>query len=83
VDYVIKCSKLNYGMTYKQLRNLACVCGRILQSKFPSSWIDNKIEEIVLFVGFVIRQNYNASPARKYKSVEHHRVQRKNRNIIF
>ena len=43
LDYVIKCSKLNYGMTYKQFRQLAYDCGRRLQSKFPSSWIDNKI----------------------------------------
>ena len=45
MDYVTKCSKLNYGMTYKQIRQLACGCGRILQCKFHSSWIDN-------FVGF-------------------------------
>jgi len=43
VDYVIKCSKLNYGMTHKQVHQLAYDNGRRLDCKFPSSWIDNKI----------------------------------------
>ena len=31
VDYVIKYSKLNFGMTYKQIRQLACEYGRRLE----------------------------------------------------
>jgi hypothetical protein len=55
VDYVIKCSKLNYGMTYKQIRQLAYDYGRRLQCKFPSSWIDNKIVGIDWLQGFMKR----------------------------
>ena len=55
VDYVIKCSKVNYGMTYKQFHQLAYDCGRRLQSKFPSSWIDNKIAGIDWLLGFMKR----------------------------
>jgi hypothetical protein len=43
VDYVIKYSKLNYGMTHKPPRHLVYDDGRRLDCKFPSSWIDNKI----------------------------------------
>jgi hypothetical protein len=39
VDYVIKFSKLNYGITYKKFRQLAYNYGRRLQSKFPNIWI--------------------------------------------
>jgi len=62
------------GMTYKQFRHLACGCGGRLQSKFPSSCLDNNIAGSVRFVGFVKRHKNKASPARKYKSVEHHNV---------
>jgi hypothetical protein len=55
VDYVIKCSKLNYGMTYKQFRQLAYDSGRRLQCKIPRSWIDNKIAGIDWLQGFMIR----------------------------
>ena len=50
VDHVIKCSKLNYRMTYKKFRQLTYVCGRRLRSKFSSSWIDNKIAGIDWFM---------------------------------
>jgi hypothetical protein len=30
----------DYGMTYKQIRQLACDYGRRLQCKFPNSWTD-------------------------------------------
>jgi len=65
VDYVIKCSKLNYGMTYKQIRQLAYQYGRRLQCKFPSSWIDNKIAGIDWLQSFMKRQEPYASQARK------------------
>ena len=55
VDCVIKCSKLNYGMTYKQFRQLTYGCGRRLQSKFPSGWIGNKIAGIDWLLDFVKR----------------------------
>ena len=53
LDCAIKCSKLNYGMTYKQFRQLANGCGRRLQSKFSSSWIGNKIAGCNWLLGFV------------------------------
>jgi hypothetical protein len=43
MDYVTKCPKSNYGMTYKQIRQLAYDYGRRLRCKFPSSWTDNRI----------------------------------------
>jgi hypothetical protein len=43
VDYVIKCSKLNYGMTHKPVCQLSYDYGRRLDGKFPSSWTGNKI----------------------------------------
>jgi len=53
---LIKCSKLNYGMTYKQIRQLAYNYGRRLQCKFPSSWIYNKIAGFDWSQGFMKRQ---------------------------
>jgi hypothetical protein len=57
-DYVIECSKQNYGMTYvqvqyKQIRQLAYDYGSRLLSKFPSSWIDNQIAGIDWLQGFM------------------------------
>jgi hypothetical protein len=54
VDYIIKCSNLNYGMIYKKFRRLAYDYGR-LQCKFPSSWIGNKIAGIDWLQGFMKR----------------------------
>jgi len=42
VDYIIKYYKLNYGMTYKQILQLAYDYGSRLQCKFPSSWTDKR-----------------------------------------
>jgi len=55
MDYITECSKLNYGMTYKQIHELACGCDRILQCKFPSSWIDNKFAGFDWLQGFMKR----------------------------
>jgi hypothetical protein len=55
VDYVIKCSKLSYGMTYKQILQLTYDYGRRLQCKFPSSWTDTKIAGIDWLQGFMER----------------------------
>jgi len=55
VDYVIKCSKMNYGMTYKSIRQLAYDCGRRLQRKFLNSLIENKIAGIDWLQGFMKR----------------------------
>jgi hypothetical protein len=51
--YVNKCSKLNYRMPYKQIRQLAYNYGRRMQCKFPSSWIDNKTAGIDWLQGFM------------------------------
>jgi hypothetical protein len=53
VDCAIECSKLNYGITYKQTRQLAYDYGRRLQCKFSSSWIDNKFAGIDWLQGFM------------------------------
>ena len=53
VDYVIKCSKMNYGMSYKEIHQLAYDYGRRLQGKFPSSLTDNKIAGIDWLQGFL------------------------------
>jgi bifunctional ADP-heptose synthase (sugar kinase/adenylyltransferase) len=55
VDYVNKCSKLSYGMTYKQIRQLVYNYSRRLQCKFTSSWLDNKIAEIDWLQSFMKR----------------------------
>jgi hypothetical protein len=55
VDYVIKCYKLNYGMTCKKFRQLVQDCGSRLQSTFPISWIDKKIAGIDWLQGFMKR----------------------------
>jgi len=57
VDYVIKCSKMNYGMTYKQILQLADDYGSRLQCKFPSSWTDKKIAGIAWVQGFIKKLN--------------------------
>jgi len=51
VDYIIECSNLNYGMTYKKIHWLAYDNGR-LQCKFSSNRIDNKIAGIDWLQGF-------------------------------
>lgn len=38
VDYIIKCSKMNYGMTYTQIRQLAYDYARKLICKYPKVW---------------------------------------------
>jgi len=55
MDYVIICSKLNYGMTYKQTCQLAYDYGRRLQCIFHISWTDNKIAGIDWLQGFMKR----------------------------
>jgi hypothetical protein len=55
VDYVIKCPKLNYRITYKQILQLTYDYGRRLQCIFPSSWTDNKIAGIDWLQGFMKR----------------------------
>ena len=46
MDYIIKCYKLNYEMTCKQILQLAYDYGSRLQCKFPSSWTGKKIAGI-------------------------------------
>ena len=55
MDCAFKCSKLNYGMTYKQFRQLTYGCGRRLQRTFSCSWNENKIAGIDWLLGFVKR----------------------------
>jgi hypothetical protein len=69
MDYVIKCSKLNYGMTYKKIHQLTYNYGRRLQCKFPSSWADNKIAGIDWLQGFMKRHKNLTLRKRKYTSL--------------
>jgi hypothetical protein len=63
-------------MIYKQIRQLVYDYGRRQQSKFPGRWTDNKTAGIGWLQGFMKRdRKLNASQARKYKSVQGHRVQ--------
>ncbi|KAJ8892779.1 hypothetical protein PR048_005360 [Dryococelus australis] len=38
VDYLIKCSKLNYGLPYKKMRDFPYFCAVKLQRNLPKSW---------------------------------------------
>ena len=74
MDYIIKCSKMNYGMTYKLILQLAYDYHKRLECKFPSSWID-KIAGIDWLQGFIKRRKYlTLSQAQKYNSIQGHCV---------
>lgn len=55
MDYIIKCSKINYGITYNSIRQLAYKNGRRLQCKFHSGWIGNKTAGTDLILGSIKR----------------------------
>jgi len=46
VDYIIECSNLNYGMTYKQIHRLAYDYGR-LQCKFPVAGLITRLQGLI------------------------------------
>lgn len=51
VAYIKRCSNLNYGLTYKQIRKLAYDFIRALpDSKVPHSWELNKTAGLIIFV---------------------------------
>ena len=54
-DYLIKRSKMNYGLTYKQAKVLAFHYAMKL-CKCPSKWIENKQAGIEWLKGFMKRQ---------------------------
>lgn len=54
-EYIIKCSVLNYGLTYRQIRQLAFDYAKRLNLKIPSSWDKNKISGIDWVKGFMKR----------------------------
>lgn len=37
--YLLRSSKINYGLTYVQTRNLAYQYAKLLQKKYPGSWV--------------------------------------------
>lgn len=41
-EYLVKCSKMNYGLTYKQVRDFAYSYAITLQKSFPECWDENK-----------------------------------------
>lgn len=55
-DYIIKSSNMNYGLNYKQVRQLAYEYAKQLgSSRMPSSWDENKIAGIDWVKGFMTR----------------------------
>lgn len=55
VSYIIKCSRMNYGLTYKILQNLAYEYALRLKRKFPENWNENKTAGIDWVKGFMKR----------------------------
>lgn len=57
VDYIIKCSKINYGMTYTNIRQLAYDYARQSACKHPEAWDSNRIAGIDWVQSFMKRHN--------------------------
>lgn len=45
-DYLLKCSSMHYGLTYRQTRELAYEYAVRLNKKFPAKWHDEKLAGI-------------------------------------
>lgn len=56
-EYILQCSRVNYGMTYKQVRQLAYDYAKKLGTSMPESWTENKIAGIDWLKGFMNRHN--------------------------
>lgn len=61
VDYVIMCSKMCYGQTTKDTRELAYEMAKINQKKIPLSWEINKLAGIDWLQGFLKRHSKQLS----------------------
>jgi len=55
VEYIIKCSKINYGLTCKQIRKLAYDYSLKSNIKVPKAWSENCIAGIDWLLGFMKR----------------------------
>lgn len=55
VSYVLKCSRMNYGLTYTLLRTLAYDYAVRLDRKFPESWRENNLAGVDWVQGFMKR----------------------------
>lgn len=41
-EYLIKCSKMGYGLTYKQVRDFAYSYAKKLNKRMPNGWEEKK-----------------------------------------
>lgn len=55
-DYIIKYSLLNYGLNYRQMRQLSHDYANCYNSKIPNGWVENKIVGIDWLKCFMKRQ---------------------------
>lgn len=55
-DYILKCSVMNYGLTYRQVRQLAYQYAKRLGSNIPVSWDAEKTAGIDWLKGYMKRQ---------------------------
>ena len=67
-DYLIKSSKMNYGLTYKQAKELAFHYAMKL-CKCSNKWMENKQAGIEWLKGFMKRHKNVTSKTLKYKFV--------------
>uniref|UniRef100_A0A336MLY5 CSON003630 protein n=1 Tax=Culicoides sonorensis TaxID=179676 RepID=A0A336MLY5_CULSO len=77
-SYILKCSKLHFGLTLKQTRRLAFKYAQKLELKIPPSWNKNKHAEIDWLYNFrkrhpsmSLRKPENTSAARSYGFSKH------------
>ncbi|XP_054286972.1 uncharacterized protein LOC129002892 [Macrosteles quadrilineatus] len=77
-DYLIQSSKLQYGLTYKQVRELAYDYGVKLERKLPISWETNKSAGLDWMKGYMkkhprlsLRKPENTSIARNLNFNQH------------
>lgn len=54
-DYLIQASKMQYGLTYKQIRDFAYSYASKVSNKIPKTWEDNKTAGVDWMKGFMRR----------------------------
>ncbi|XP_045469070.1 MFS-type transporter clz9-like [Harmonia axyridis] len=57
VNYLLTCSKMNYGLTRKEAQKLACEYAKINSKRVPQSWTSNKSAGKDWFRGFMRRNS--------------------------